>query len=89
VPPYRVTAVVLAQSESRVEHAVRREHENASERGIRGGLRATARPTAPLRCRSSLDALRRTRTAARATEYRGGDAFSGVRNPALDLRQRN
>jgi hypothetical protein len=29
---------MLTQSESRVEHAARRQHENASKRGIRGGL---------------------------------------------------
>ena len=59
-------ALVLAQSESRVEHAAQRRHENASERIIRGGLRATARRSASPCCRSSLDVLRRTRTAAGA-----------------------
>ena len=77
----------MPQSESRVEHDARRQRENAAKRVVRGGLRATARCLAQPFCRSSLDLAQETRTAAQATEYQVGDAFSGVRNPALDLRQ--
>ena len=80
----------MAQSESRVEHAVQRQHENAAERGFRGGLLPEARwqdnPIATLRLP---EASRITLTAARAAGHRVGDAFSGVRNPGPDLRQRN
>jgi hypothetical protein len=80
---------VLTQIESRVEHAAQRQYENASERAVRGGLLATARRMEPSRCRSSLDVVARTQTAAPPIAYRVGDAFSGMRNSALDLRQHN
>jgi hypothetical protein len=59
--------------------------------GARTPRRSAGNKSVPAisRCRSSLDGVATTRTAARATGHRVGDAFSGVRNPALDLRQHN
>ena len=85
----RVKAVALMQTESRVEHAVRRQHENAAQRVIPRRSAGNSSLHASPCCCSSLDVLGGTRTAARARAYRVGDAFSGVRNPALDLLQRN
>ena len=46
----------------RVEHAAKRQHENAAERGFRGGLPETAWRLEPSRCHSSLDVVGTTWT---------------------------